>query len=68
MPFTVIIVDYENHTKRVKESSCQNSYWLNVKVELETQDYRVFWTFPSSGILDTIKHDVSETGSVSVLR
>jgi hypothetical protein len=27
-----------------------------------------FWTFPSSGILETKKHDVSETGSVSVLR
>jgi hypothetical protein len=30
-----------------------------------TQDYWVFWTFPSSGILETRKHDVSETGSVS---
>jgi hypothetical protein len=28
----------------------------------------VFWTFPSSGILETRKHDVSKTGSVSVLR
>jgi hypothetical protein len=27
-----------------------------------------FWTFPSSVILETRKHDVSETGSVSVLR
>jgi hypothetical protein len=27
-----------------------------------------FWTFPSSGFLETRKHDVSETGSVSVLR
>jgi hypothetical protein len=33
-----------------------------------TQDYWVFWTFPSSGILETRKHDVSETGYVSVLR
>jgi hypothetical protein len=32
------------------------------------QEYWVFWTFPSSGILETRKHDVSETGSVSVLR
>jgi hypothetical protein len=32
-----------------------------------TQDYWVFWTFPSSGILKTRKHDVSETGSVYVL-
>jgi hypothetical protein len=27
-----------------------------------------FWTFPSSGILETRKHDVSETGSIFVLR
>jgi hypothetical protein len=27
-----------------------------------------FWTLSSSGILETIKHDVSGTGSVSVLR
>jgi hypothetical protein len=26
------------------------------------------WTFPSSGILEIRKHDVSETESVSVLR
>jgi hypothetical protein len=26
------------------------------------------WTLPSPGILDTRKHNVSETGSVSVLR
>jgi hypothetical protein len=30
-----------------------------------TQDYWVFWTFPSSGILETRKHNVLETGSVS---
>jgi hypothetical protein len=28
-----------------------------------TQDYWVLGTFPSSGILETRKHDVSETGS-----
>jgi hypothetical protein len=32
------------------------------------QDYWFFLTFPSSGILQTRKHDVWETGSVSVLR
>jgi hypothetical protein len=32
------------------------------------QNYLVSGLFPSSGILETIKHDVSETGSVSVLR
>jgi hypothetical protein len=33
---------------------------------LSVQEYWVLWTFPSSGILETRKHDVSETGSVSV--
>jgi hypothetical protein len=32
------------------------------------QNYGVFGLFPSSGILGTRKHDVSETESVSVLR
>jgi hypothetical protein len=32
-----------------------------------TQNYWVFGLFPSSGIPKTRKHDVSETGSVSVL-
>jgi hypothetical protein len=32
-----------------------------------TQNYWVFGRFPSSGILEDRKHDVSETGSVSVL-
>jgi hypothetical protein len=33
-----------------------------------TQNYWVFLTFLSSGILETRKRDVSETGSVSVLK
>jgi hypothetical protein len=33
-----------------------------------TQDYWVFGLFPSFGILETRRHNVSETGSVSVLR
>jgi hypothetical protein len=33
-----------------------------------TQNYWVFELFSSSGILETRKHNVSETGSVSVLR
>jgi hypothetical protein len=40
-----------------------NFRWGQMKVV-----YWVFWTFPSSGILETRKHDVSETGSVSILR
>jgi hypothetical protein len=35
---------------------------------IRTQNYWVFGLFPSSGILETTKHNVSETGSVSVLR
>jgi hypothetical protein len=34
----------------------------------DTQNYWGFGLFPSSGILRNRKHDVSETGSVSVLR
>jgi hypothetical protein len=33
-----------------------------------TQNYRVFGIFPLSSILETIKHDVSKTWSVSILR
>jgi hypothetical protein len=33
-----------------------------------TQDYWFFWTFPSSCILEIRKYDVSETGTVPVLR
>jgi hypothetical protein len=33
-----------------------------------TQNYWDFGLYPASGILQTIKYDVSETGSVSVLR
>jgi hypothetical protein len=33
-----------------------------------TQNYWVFGLSPKSGITETIKHDVLETGSVSVLR
>jgi hypothetical protein len=33
-----------------------------------TQNYWIFGLCPSSGILETRKHNVSETGSVSVLR
>jgi hypothetical protein len=32
-----------------------------------TQNYWVFELFPSSGSLENRKHDVSETGSLSVL-
>jgi hypothetical protein len=32
------------------------------------QNYWIFWTLSLVGILETRKHNVSETGSVSVLR
>jgi hypothetical protein len=37
-------------------------------IHLNLQNYWVYGLFPSSGILETRKHDVSETGSLSVLR
>jgi hypothetical protein len=44
-------------------------FWRVPTMVFNTQDYCFFfWTFPSSGILETWKQDVSETGSVSVLR
>jgi hypothetical protein len=46
-----------------------------VDLEVNTEKIKFMFTgllgsldFPSSGILETRKHDVSETGSVSVLR
>jgi hypothetical protein len=39
-----------------------------MKQNIYTQNYWVFGLSPSSGILGTRKHDVSETGCVSVLR
>jgi hypothetical protein len=38
------------------------------EVVKNTQNYWVFGLFPSSCILENRKHDVSETGSVSVVR
>jgi hypothetical protein len=37
-------------------------------VKLVERNYWIFGLCPSSGILDAREHDVSETGSVSVLR
>jgi hypothetical protein len=31
-----------------------------------TQDYWGLWTFPSSGILETRKHDVSDTPVIEI--
>jgi hypothetical protein len=38
------------------------------KENFSTQNYWVFGLYPSSNILETRKHNVSETGSISVLR
>jgi hypothetical protein len=44
-------------------------YYKVLTMVYTTQNYCFFFLlFPSSGILETRKHDVSETGSVSVLR
>jgi hypothetical protein len=39
-----------------------------VKLQFTTRNYWIFTLCPLSDILETIKHNVSETGSVSVLR
>jgi hypothetical protein len=51
---TEILINYFMK-EMIKENKITNNYW-------------VFGLFPSSSILETRKHDVSETGSVSVLR
>jgi hypothetical protein len=53
-------------TKWIDPSSEEKS--SSFRQEILTQNYWVFGIFPSSGILGTRKHDVSKTGSVSVLR
>jgi hypothetical protein len=49
-------------------TSQESRFWRVLTMVYNSQVYWVFWTFPSSGIPETRKHDVSETGSVSVLR
>jgi hypothetical protein len=38
------------------------------RLEYSSQNYWVFGLFPLSGILENRKHDILETGSVSILR
>jgi hypothetical protein len=50
-----------------------NFYWTNrvkrvVMMVYNTQNYWGFGLYPSSSILETIKHNVLDTGSISVLR
>jgi hypothetical protein len=42
--------------------------WQFLQTIIITENYWVFGLLPLSGILETRKHDVSETGSVFVLR
>jgi hypothetical protein len=51
-------------SERDRETLCLKVVWQKNSSEL----LFFFWLFPSPGILGTRKHDVSETGSVSVLR
>jgi hypothetical protein len=46
----------------------QFSKYMHLCFKAVTQNYWVFGLCPSPGILETRKHNVSETGSVSVLR
>jgi hypothetical protein len=54
----------ENILRKTKTDFPKNKLGSSCKA----QNYWVFGLFPSPGILGTIKHDVSETGTVSVLR
>jgi hypothetical protein len=42
--------------------------WLYIRFNWNVKNYRVFVLCPSSGIIETREHNVSETASVSVLR
>jgi hypothetical protein len=53
---------------RTEKQMVLSQLWRLCKTPPENTGLLFFWTFPSSGILETRKHDVSETGSVSVLR
>jgi hypothetical protein len=49
-------------------SSSSSSNTISCYDLFGSQNHWVFGLCPSSGILETTKHNVSETGSVSVLR
>jgi hypothetical protein len=48
--------------------SDQSDSHFYTRISRNLQNYWVFGLFPSSGILETRKHDVSETGSVFDLK
>jgi hypothetical protein len=52
-----------------KEQGCRNRELVAQLVTTQRiQNYWVFGLLPSSGILNTRKHNVLETGAVSILR
>jgi hypothetical protein len=66
--------DYNKHRNFHWEKGESNKklyrvyFVFRLKFEPNSLQLLGFWTFPSSGILDTRKYDFSEAGSVSVLR
>jgi hypothetical protein len=56
-------IQVQNNTNKVK-----SRFWRVLTMVYNTQNYWVFQLFPSSGILESRKHDVLETGSLSILR
>jgi hypothetical protein len=59
-----LILIFNNIFKRMNFTISR--FWRVLTMVYNTHNYWVFfWTFPSSGILETRKHDVSETGPVS---
>jgi hypothetical protein len=79
-----MIINYANHLKLVASvkdhgsSATLQQCWKQTTLAVDNasiphyinnfQDYWVFGFCPSSGILKTTEYNVSETGSVSVLR
>jgi hypothetical protein len=58
----------EEHKFKITASEVTSLMARMILTIIINQNYWVFGLFPSSGILDTRKHDVLETGCVSVLR
>jgi hypothetical protein len=68
VPLQFIFVQFPTTvTLSVLEAKAPKFYRVLTMV-YNTQNYWIFVLCPSSGILVTRKHDVSETGSVSALR
>jgi hypothetical protein len=79
IPFTFLLIAFisvrdissrtiPDDTARHKISRTGNYKYSNITYLVNTQNYWIFGLRSSSGILETRKHNVSETGSVSILR